>query len=130
VTGRRSISPVGVRFGTGRREVGQAFRKSYCAEEQTFATIDGGLRAIRENSDFEVDFRIFALPDGIGKAHSFSLGQRVLKQRMVNVGRMIRYAFLDVTEQYEAQRKKKLQKGLDENQKDPKIAFEPGHRHQ
>jgi PAS domain S-box-containing protein len=79
--------------------------------EDRIRNVEASSRAIREKTDFEVDFRI-AVPDGsIKRVHS--VGHPV-----VNADGLVTELFgthVDVTEQYEA--KEKLQKAFDEIKK-------------
>jgi PAS domain S-box-containing protein len=88
----------------------QAFRNRILPEDR-LRTIDAASKAIRENSDFEVDFRI-ALPDGSIK-HIRSVGHAVVNSD----GQVVELVgtHLDVTEQYEA--REKLQRAFDEIKK-------------
>jgi PAS domain S-box-containing protein len=88
----------------------QAFRDRIVPEDRP-RNIEAASRAIREKADFEVDFRI-ALPDGSVK-HIRSVGHPVVN----GDGEVVELVgtHLDVTEQYEAN--KKLQKAFDEIKK-------------
>jgi PAS domain S-box-containing protein len=88
----------------------QAFRNRIVPEDR-LRTIDAASRAIRENADFEVDFRI-ALPDGSVK-HIHTVGHPVVHSD----GEVVELVgtHLDVTEQYEA--REKLQRAFDEIKK-------------
>src|ERR1700712_531565 len=88
----------------------QAFRDRIIPEDRP-RNIEAASRAIREKSDFEVDFRI-ALPDGSVK-HIHSVGHPVVNSD----GEVVELigTHLDVTEQYEA--REKLQKAFDEIKK-------------
>jgi PAS domain S-box-containing protein len=88
----------------------QAFRNRILPQDR-LRTIDAASRAIRENSDFEVDYRI-ALPDGSVKQIR-SVGHPVVNSNG-DVVELIG-THLDVTEQYEA--KEKLQRAFDEIKK-------------
>ena len=85
----------------------QAFRDRIVAEDRQ-RNIEAASRAIRENVDFEVDFRI-ALPDGSMK-HIHSVGHPVVNAD----GEVVELigTHLDVTEQHAARRT--LQKAFDE----------------
>jgi PAS domain S-box-containing protein len=88
----------------------QAFRNRILPNDR-LRTIDAASRAVRENADFEVDFRI-ALPDGSVK-HIHSVGHPIVNSD----GEVIELVgtHLDVTEQYEA--REKLQRAFDEIKK-------------
>jgi PAS domain S-box-containing protein len=88
----------------------QAFRNRILPQDR-LRTIDAASRAIRENADFEVDYRI-ALPDGSVKQIR-SVGHPVVNGN----GEVVELigTHLDVTEQYEA--KEKLQRAFDEIKK-------------
>ncbi|MEA2821685.1 MAG: hypothetical protein QOJ86_3689 [Bradyrhizobium sp.] len=88
----------------------QAFRDRIVPEDRP-RNIEAASRAIREKSDFEVDFRV-ALPDGSVK-HIHSVGHPVVDSD----GEVVELigTHLDVSEQYEA--KEKLQRAFDEIKK-------------
>jgi PAS domain S-box-containing protein len=94
-------------FGVDDAVSPQAFQDRIVPEDR-LRTLDAASRAIRENSDFEVDFRI-ALPDGSIK-HIRSVGHPVVNSD----GEVVELigTHLDVTEQYEA--REKLQRAFDE----------------
>jgi PAS domain S-box-containing protein len=88
----------------------QAFRDRIVPEDRP-RNIEAASRAIREKSDFEVDFRV-ALPDGSVK-HIHSVGHPVVDSD----GEVVELigTHLDVSEQYEAN--EKLQRAFDEIKK-------------
>jgi PAS domain S-box-containing protein len=88
----------------------QAFRNRILPEDR-LRTIDAASRAIRENADFEVDFRV-ALPDGSVK-HVHSVGHPIVNSD----GEVVELVgtHLDVTAQSEA--REKLQQAFDEIKK-------------
>jgi PAS domain S-box-containing protein len=98
-------------FDPGESDVPlQAFRDRIVPEDRP-RNIEAASRAIREKTDFEVDFRI-ALPDGSVK-HIRSVGHPVVN----GDGEVVELigTHLDVTEQYEAN--EKLQRAFDEIKK-------------
>jgi PAS domain S-box-containing protein len=98
-------------FDPGEGDVSlQAFRNRIVPEDRP-RNIEAASRAIREKSDFEVDFRI-ALPDGsVKRIHS--VGHPVANSD----GEVVELigTHLDITEQYEA--REKLQRAFDEIKK-------------
>jgi PAS domain S-box-containing protein len=88
----------------------QAFRDRIVPEDRP-RNIEAASRAIREKSDFEVDFRV-ALPDGSVK-HIHSVGHPVVDSD----GEVVELigTHLDVSEQYEAN--EKLRRAFDEIKK-------------
>ena len=87
----------------------QAFRDRIVAEDRR-RNVEAASRAVREKTDFEVDFRI-ALPDGSIR-HIHSVGHPVINSD----GEVVELigTHLDVTEQHAA--KEALQKAFDRNQ--------------